>query len=934
MNPLLAPEYDKWRSHIDGLRNKNISWDDVKMASKRSESELSEWLTLVPDMMGWPSLGNDGESRLARWYEIVQAKREWEENARRNERLPVVVGLEESEQEISVPIDQKSCWQLYKRHLSGNNWKESDIESIEISSLKIVQRLRLSTTNPVKGMVVGYVQSGKTASMAGLMSMAADWGWNLVIVLTGTIENLRKQTESRIFSDLNHVGNLVWSKIPYPSAKSSTGDRAQDCQWVNARQRYLVVSLKNKTRLENLIAWLKRDTNSLKQMRILIIDDEADQASIDTSAAEKEERSVINNLIVKLTQVKAKCVNYVAYTATPYANFLNEAYPDSLYPQNFIVSLPQSNEHFGPEQIFGIRGTDSEGGMGVVNEILPEEIESIKLLHDDSHVIPPRSLLDAVYWFLCAAAAMRSNESSPKPISMLVHTSPRQKHHLNTSKAIGRILLSRDGSWNHLLAECRRVWVEQTENLTLEKFREVLPNYGRIQELIDYPTFDEIAPRILEIVEHVTHIQMEERDGGLQPEYHTGIHLCIDNSSHTGLNDEQEHVRLLYPSRKKLTELGFSPAFIVVGGSTLARGLTIENLVSTYFLRGGAQIDTLMQMGRWFGYRKGYELLPRIWMPVDTLSKFQFMAEVESDLREDLRRFMDMGVDPSQFGPRVKTHPKASWLKPTAKNRMKEAIGDKYDYTGVSRQTTLFHDGPGAKEILEFNIQHTERFLESLGGARNSPIDGTIVWRGVSFELIKGFLASYNYHPRLSFFATEMSAFLKWFDDKKQHYTDWNVVLAGPAGETDSNWVVAGQSIGKINRTRLDKANSDDALSIGTLRDPRHLVADATEYRKLPPNAKNSVIAFERSEVGLGRTPQLLLYRIDGDSKVRRLSDGALASSTRQDLKAKADLIGVSFWMPDAFDKDRRTGFETHLTVRIPPELASQNDDAIDVEEV
>src|SRR5690606_18004871 len=248
------------------------------------------------------------------WGRIVEAKKEWEENSRQNERVPVVIGPECNERTIDEPTDSRSSWQLYRRRLLRSGFKPADVVSIRDSALKVVRRLRSRTSpgKPVKGMVVGHVQSGKTASMAGVMSVAADYGWNLFIVLSGSLENLRLQTAERLFSDLSTPGNLNWTSLDRPSLKSPAGQRAHELHFGDGNSRYLSVSLKNSVRLRNLINWMKADPRSLSQMRVVIIDDEADQAGVNTNR-EHEERARINGLIVELTQLKAKCVNYVAF---------------------------------------------------------------------------------------------------------------------------------------------------------------------------------------------------------------------------------------------------------------------------------------------------------------------------------------------------------------------------------------------------------------------------------------------------------------------------------------------------------------------------------------------------------------------------------------------------------------------------------------------
>lgn len=943
----LQPEFDRYRAWIDGERNRDRAWPDILLG--KAGKELDTWLCGLVDALDYPSLGNTSEERQATWSLIVAGKRKWEEEAARNGSVPVVVGPDAADREIAIPIDPRSSWQLYRNYLLDGSFNKEAVNGIEQSTIRILRRLRWETTQPdraVKGMVVGHVQSGKTASMAGLISMAMDWSWNLIIVLTGTIENLRKQTNSRLVDDLNRGGNLGLRAVNRPGPRSPIGDRTQDLDFGKvSNQRYLIVSLKNASRLRNLKLWLERDAEILAKMRILIIDDEADQASVDGSRKDAEERTLINQLIVDLTRVKAKCVNYVAYTATPYANFLNEAWPESLYPRNFIVALPQSTEHFGPKQIFGIAETESEGGLNIVCDVPDDDLRenaaidpvpaSVDKLHESPAAELPKSLKAAVSWFLCCTAAIRQRGDFKRPVSMLVHTSSRQVHHANVAGAIKAWLSDKD--IDHVAA-CRQVWEERIADLSLEEFRAAMPKYVPKGGLADYPVFDSLEPHIRNLLKQVTPINMEDTTGGPEPQYHHGIHICIDNCANNGVNDEGEHVRLLYPRREVLPLLCDAPAFLVVGGSTLSRGLTIENLVSTYFLRSGSQMDTLMQMGRWFGFRGGYELLPRIWMPADTRDKFVFMAGVEQELREELALFQDGGRDPAEYGPRVRMHPKASWLRPAAANRMKEAHGAEYDFTGTNKQLTIFPTREGDRDLLRKNIEMTEAFLRKLGPGNEVHAKSALAWFGVDFQTIRDFLRSHAFHGRARFF-TEIEPFLAWFVDNEAGFDPWNVIVGGraPSGNPEKDWRIHGSRIiGKVNRTRLDKASNTDSASIGVLRDPRDLLADASSLPEIPKRASNRDIVRLREEAGLANTPQLLLYRIDKNSKpppadevVPELDENGKPipeGPKRVALGTPEDLIGISIWLPGQPLAKGRT-YSTHMSVRIPPELKAEADD-------
>lgn len=935
----LQPQFDRYRHWIDTERHRERTWSEILLG--KAGKQLDDWLCGLVDYGDFPPLGDTPAARKTVWEAIVAGKRKWEEEAARNNRTPVVVGPDAADRVIEVPTDPKSSWQLYRNYLLDGSFRRESVDSIEASTIRILRRLKWETSQPdkaVKGMVVGHVQSGKTASMAGLISMSMDWQWNLVIVLTGTIENLRYQTNERLMTDLNRHGNLGIRAVTQPSLQPEAGHRSTNLDFgKNSTQRFLIVSLKNSTRLTNLKRWLEHDPGSLAQMRILLIDDEADQASVDASRKDKAARTAINQLIVDITRVKAKCVNYVAYTATPYANFLNEAWPESLYPRNFIVALPQSTEHFGPKQIFGIAETESEGGLNIVREIPLDDLREggatvpppacMEKLHASAEAPLPQSLKDSVCWFLCATAAIRHNGNFRKPVSMLVHTSSRQTHHKNVAAAIQAWLCDKEVDHS---AACRQVWNDRIADLSLKQFRAKMPDYVPNSELRDYPDFDALEPHIRELLSRITHINMEDDDGVPEPQYHGGIHVCIDNCANNGINDEGQHVRLRYPGKEALGKLGDAPAFLVVGGSTLSRGLTIENLVSTYFLRAGSQMDTLMQMGRWFGYRAGYELLPRIWMPRETRNKFVFMAGVEQELREELALFQDGGRDPAEYGPRVRVHPSASWLRPTAANKMKETQGARFDFSGTNKQLTIFYTGDDHRGLLKRNLERTDDFLKDLGSREPAARTSAYVWSGVDFAKVRNFLGNHEFHGRARFFK-EIRPFLDWFEENKDSFDRWNVVVAGRATNPrpDNNWKLpSGEVIGKIARSQLSEASDANSVSIGVLRDPKDLLADADASPELPKGPSNSEIVRARNGAGLGSTPQLLLYRIDSNSLPDPETEERLKLGTRERLKlgTPEDLIGISIWIPGGKPAANQS-FSTHVSVRIPEELKSDDDD-------
>lgn len=908
------PRYDKPRDWIKESRNHGVEWDKIMMGRKKDDAELERFLLYQEDTNFWPSLSTK------EWKTIVLLQKAAEENSKNISFKKGFALIHNSFEvnEVTVPEDQFSSWQLYKKKLLLDGFKEETVDEIESTSLKILKRLNNDTTvsGPVKGLVIGNVQSGKTANMAALMAMAADWGWNMFIVLSGTIENLRIQTQNRLFSDLNQQGTIFWRSLEHLSKSVDISQRAQSLHFdLASKERYFTVCLKNSSRLSKLIQWAQADPHKQKQMKILVIDDEADQASINTANVDTEEQKKINKLICALVNGKNEkneeidtmyqAMNYIGYTATPYANVLNESKEESLYPRNFITTLSVSKEYFGPQQIFGYDGESNDTyfeGMNIVRTIESDELYEIKEIHDGNLYTAPESLIDAVCWFLCGVACMRIWKYK-KPVSMLVHTSQKTDHHSMIAEVISDWLEKTDR--NLIISRIRKVWERETSEFTLTTFREQYPSYDRPDSLInDYPKFDKILEQIEIILKDgISHIQLGD-DGELT--YHKGIHLCIDNCTNNGINNEGMHVRLAYPETGKMPSP--APAFIVVGGATLSRGLTIEGLMSTFFLRSVGQADTLMQMGRWFGYRKNYELLPRIWVTRKTQLQFEFLAALDQELRDEIQ-YMDVnGRSPAEYGPKVKNSPKLSFIRITAKNKMQSATDSTMDYSGASNQTYLFDCD---SDILNANIELTEEFLSNLGpiwkkSRKESYNTNAVVWKNIPFDSIRTFIEQFRFQQRLRVF-NDTKPLLDWIQKMTtaQKLGNWNVVVAGKSDSNNGTWTLPnGEKINKIKRTRkIPKEEEQSILNIGVLRDPRDVLADIDLDEISTPELKTEIAEYissgeskgamaYRDKAGMETIPQLLIYRVDKNSVVSR------ESHTRQNLDAPVDLIGLCLYIP------------------------------------
>jgi hypothetical protein len=925
-------KYDRQRTWIKTTREHDVPWEEIVFARQETEEGLIEFLQQRKMMDFWPEISAN------EWYSLVEnIKRVEEETVKAEERNISAMLTDESQNNVTtVPQEPKSSWQLYKNTLKRKRFKENAIDQIEKSSVSILNRLSIDTTNslPIKGLVVGNVQSGKTANMAGLMAMAADHGWNMFIVLSGLVENLRKQTQERLLNDLNHPGNISWKSLTHVRRNAPLGERVQDYHFKGTNDAHIYVCLKNKNRLEGLLDWMQKDINKYGQMKILVIDDEADQGSINTADVTTNERKTINRLIVNLVEgfnkdgikvrKKPLAMNYVSYTATPYANFLNEYAEESLYPRNFIKTLSTTNEYFGPKEIFGVEGVQEFQGIDIIRKVDQDDINQVYEIHKGHSLQLPKSLKESICWFLSATASLKVH-GYKKPLTMMVHASQRQVDHSNLSKAITSWLIHEDK--NRILSMCKKVWDRETKRLNKEEFFNSFPDYSGDRDKMFIPQqFSSIEASVVTLIKHITHIPLNE-EGDLS--YHEHIHLCVDNCSNNGINDDGMVVRLAYPSDHQNKQLNHATAFIVVGGTTLSRGLTMEGLLSTYFLRGARQADTLMQMGRWFGYRPRYELYPRIWMEDDTREKFEFLSTLEYELRETLEQYSKASADPSVYGPRVKNTPGVSWLRVTAANRQQSAEEVDFDYTGSSTQTILFNND---KDEQRQNLYIMDDFLEQLsqGELRQN---NRLLWRSVKFSYIaEHLLKRMTFHEKTRIFNNkELDPFIEWVTSKTEEglLDNWNVIVAGKsiAGlDEDKIWEIPSVGkVGKVTRTRKSSSTEKGFINIGALRAPADLYADVNkdklsqeerkELDKSSPSIKR--IGEIRKSAGLEHTPQLIIYRIDKDSKAKEYSsDENNPKNARKDLNAKEDIIGLCIRIP-GIDTDTGISYGG-LQIRIP----------------
>ena len=662
----------------------------------------------------------------------------------------------------------------------------------------------------------------------------------------------------------------------------------------HSHTKYLCVTLKQKDRLNNLLNWIKRDTSNAKNMRVLIIDDEADQASINTKKLDSGEQTTINKLvndIVNGPKGKQLCgaMNYICYSATPYANFLNDSSEDGLYPNNFITTLTPPKSYFGPQEIFGVDEDGLSDGLSIIRNIDSDDESKINKILEETSLDIPNNLKSAICWFLCSVSAFRFKKIK-KPFSMLVNISYKTDEHSRISNAINNWISTT--KIDAIINDCKKVWDKETNLFSYDTLKQEFPDYEMIDNVEEYPNFNEIKPYLKKLIEQRINYILLNDDNSF--EYSNGIHLCIDNYKNNKINEDNEYKRIIYPEKKQLDAME-APAFIIIVGNTLSRGLTLEGLVSTYFFRKGRQADSLMQMGRWFGYRFGYELYPRIWMDEITYEQFTFLSKLDYDLRMNLEQYMIQGISPRQAGPLINNTPSVSWLRITARNKQQN------------------------EDIMNNNIDLTKAFLNDIPCAPiKSRSNSSFVWKNVDYKMVYHFLTKFKFcHNNRVFNNIEL--LLEWLNKKDTtELSKWNVVLVGV--ESGNSWKLSNKvSINKVNRSK--KSNIKDYINIGILRTYRDNFEDIAfnelknkekviQAKIKNPDERHSESFFEfKKSIGFDINPMLVIYIIDKNSKPLNVKN-----QKRLALNTSQDLVGLYLAIPG--DKKYKD-YVSKLTIKL-----------------
>jgi hypothetical protein len=701
-----------------------------------------------------------------------------------------------------------------------------------------------------RGLVAGQVQSGKTGNYIGLMCKAIDAGYRLVIVLAGIHNSLRAQTQARVdegvlgFSTeqslssdaaglrIVGVGNQGFLHVSSFTSRKQNGDfnvrvAEQVGVAVGGPTPVVLVVKKNKSVLTNILRWATSlnavedpDTGRkvVQGVPLLVIDDEADQASVDTNGprfgadgADKSDEydpPVINGLVREILN-RFQQSAYVGYTATPFANIFidpeveHERAGQSLFPRSFIISLPAPSSYVGPARVFGLKEDVARSVEPLDPLPIVRKIEDYDAWMPDKHKrthVPgpmPESLRRAVLSFILACAVRRWRGQVAKHNSMLIHVTrftDVQRH------VHDQVVDELDAIQSHLRngnPDTDAVWLA-ARTLFENDHVPTGTQFSTVDDVVDQvgqmPAWGELAgvlrPAAEAIVVHLVNGTVKDSLA------------YIDNPD--GLN------------------------VIAVGGAKLSRGLTLEGLSVSYYLAGSRMYDTLMQMGRWFGYRPGYLDVCRLYTTPELARRYRLITEASEELYREFDYMVALGSSPREFGLRVQQHPDG--LMVTAPSRMRTARLISMSFAGNLSETVLFHTKREARDnnwhALETLISAMPESL-SVDEVRQMGGGASRLWTGVQPDLVSAFLDAYYAHEDA--IKVQPKALRDYIiarnSDTPAELVDWWVLLADNSRDDATRLSIADLRVGLTKRSlHPDQVDSTDAsrFPIRRLVSPPH----------------------------------------------------------------------------------------------------------------
>jgi Z1 domain len=786
--------------------------------------------------------------------------------------------------------DPQSHWQLLTEVLKNKRtrpWSDEMIRSLDHSSSTVVAHLappKSQIPRATKGLVLGYVQSGKTANFSAVISKSVDAGYKLVVVLAGMHNILRLQTQARLHEEIVVPRESACTTLTKVDEK---GD-FQKKQFVTANRALggadgftLVVLKKNSAVLRNFNTWLEdASEETLKQCPTLVIDDESDQASVNTNRPEDDPTAInehIRNLIKRFP-----VVSYVGYTATPFANVLIDAsVSDDLFPKDFLISLEKPVGYVGTEELFGRDAIEPQGalkGLPVIRTIPEKEAISFgtkpkkgaaKSSSNDP-LIP--SMLEAFDTFIVACAARLSRNQWKQHMTMLIHTSHLVSQHMTLKEAFDEYVLN-------LKLDRKEESAELKERLRTVWEQVFIPvSSSKIFSAATIPNFETIWKNSDKFIER--------------------IEIIMEN----------------HASEERLTYDRPDPFWgVVIGGNTLSRGLTLEGLTVSYFVRNSKGYDTLLQMGRWFGYRPDYVDLTRIFVSEDMQAKFYHLATVEQEVRDEIKTMAANRERPIEVGLKIRTHPA---MTVTSNLKMRSAESSVLTYSGSKIQALYMNLKDSS--LLTSNRNAVIQLLDGIEKYHGKPVPSgfedlshCLLYRDVSAELVLQLLGRYKFSAaNIRFTAKMISDYVRDLNEVDE-LKKWSVALMSPKNGIPLD-LGNGRRVFRVDRSVMKRTKSERdpaAAHIKVITAPRDELIDLKD-KLLDQSVRNTEEIFAadpqltevyfRQNIRPRERGLILLYALNPNLELPEDEYQKMYESPSQTMPVKAvdDAIAVAFVFP------------------------------------
>lgn len=820
-----------------------------------------------------------------------------------------------------------SHFDRYIDYLRDQDFPEDSLDKMTKSTNDILARcadpnnLSDSKNSKKKGLVMGDIQSGKTANYTALINLAADYGYKVIVLLAGMTDSLREQTQKRIdsgfigaksdtisSSTIDFVGvgteENKYYAIPLTNTNSDFGKIVRENQNTNSNdfnKPLILVVKKNKSVLTQVKDYLKPGQHGITSENILIIDDEADNASVNTKNS--NDPSIINKLIRDLFN-NFTIASYVGFTATPFANIFINPYDDEtnkdLFPSDFIVQLREPSSYFGASKVFNNIGSIEEPKYKHIEILDPHENNFLLLTHkkdDEIFSELPNSLKKSINDFILVNVIRTLRGKEYKHRTMMIN-------------------ISRFNSIQYKIFDKINDYIDLMKNTISQTYKSDFNSFIRDPYMNDlYEEYNDDF--FSEIREEFTWDQIQ-----------AGLNNEIQQFIVTVVNNNNKKNRFNYDDYEKE-----GARVIAIGGFILSRGLTLEGLMVSYFNRKANAYDTVLQMCRWFGYRPGYEDLCRIYMTQENVDNFEDVVDAVSNLKDQFKQMDIENKTPEDFGLMVKQSParlnmqmfissgeeleKFEKMNVTAKNKMRstEAKTITLNYSGSATDTSKMYND---KKINEDNKNTINLLLSVLKekDLKLSKVNDRLMIQRIPKSLIADFVSKFKLpYLNKSFDTESLSEYIK----NSVSMQEWDLVIATGSQNIRVNqnensfWKVEDYEIPLVSRS-FDMNYSDNIIRISgnknRLYEPGIFNSGLTEEQiaqaKVNMTNRNGKDLIANDYLNINRRPLLVIYPIRLQRKdVASMNEDEM--SAIQNFKYGTPLFGIALGFPGIKTDERVT---------------------------